>query len=86
MRIISQHKYLPPPPPSFCTDVYIPQRDDHGAGELHPVLHPWEFRPSLAGDPLQHVQLHMPLPPALGHHDFLLHSNPRGDIQPHGSE
>lgn len=71
---------------SLCTDVHLPQCDNHSPGELYPVHHAWQFCPALAGDPLQHVHLHVPLPPAVSPHDFLLHTNPGGDIQPHGSE
>lgn len=71
---------------SFRPDVYFSQRNHHGPRELHPVHHPREFRPALAGDPVQHVHLRVPLPPALGHHDLLLHADPGGDLQPHGQE
>lgn len=61
---------------SFYPDVYISQCDHHGAREVHPVHHPWQFCPALAGDPLQHVHVCVPLPSTFGHHDLLLHTNP----------
>lgn len=48
--------------------------------------HPRQFCSALAGDSLQHVHLCVPLSPALGHHDLLLHANPGGDLEPHGPE
>lgn len=71
---------------SFLADIHIPQRHHHGARELHPVHHPRELCPALAGDPLQHVHIRVSLPAAAGHHDLLLHADPGGDIQPHGPE
>lgn len=70
----------------FPSDVYFSQCNHHGAWELHPVHHPRQFCPALAGDSLQHVHLCVPLPPALGHHDLLLRANPGGDLEPHGPE
>lgn len=70
----------------LLADIHIPQRYHHGARELHPVHHPRELCPALAGDPLQHVHIRVSLPAAAGHHDLLLHTDPGGDIQSHGPE
>ena len=68
----------------LCAGVHLPQRDHHGPRALHPVHHPRELRPALAGDRLQPVHLRVSLPAAPGHHDLLLRPHPGGDLQPHG--
>lgn len=66
-------------------DVSVSQRDHHCPRQLHTVHHLRQLHAALAGDRLQHVHLRVPLPTASDHHDLLLHTDSRGDLQPDGS-